>query len=103
MYHVFHIGGPGIAGNGPHLFLGVFLMVLFWGLVFLGLAALLRGRRHGHGGYGIGHAGTCAHVEGHHLRDSSDAEEIVRLRFARGEIDEATFTSQIAALRQHRD
>ena len=61
-------------------------MVLFWGVVILGIVALVRylGRSSPSAGAGV---------------PRPSAEQVLAERFARGEIDEPEYTSRLAALR----
>jgi putative membrane protein len=62
-------------------------MVLFWGVVILGIVALVR--------Y-LGHSAQAAGGAG---RPDPSAEQVLAERFARGEIDEQEYQSRRAALR----
>ena len=62
-------------------------MVLFWGVVILGIVALVR--------Y-LGHSAQTAGGTG---RPDRSAEQVLAERFARGEIDEPEYQSRRAALR----
>jgi putative membrane protein len=60
--------------------------VLFWGVVILGIVALVR------------YLGRCSPSAGASVPRPS-AEQVLAERFARGEIDEPAYTSRLAALR----
>lgn len=62
-------------------------MVLFWGVVILGIVALVR------------YLGRSAQSSGGAGGPRPSAEQVLAERFARGEIDEPEYTSRRAALR----
>ena len=62
-------------------------MVLFWGVVILGIVALVR------------YLGRSAQPAGDGGGPSPSAEQLLAERFARGEIDEQEYQSRRAALR----
>ena len=65
--------GPGMMGGfGMGLF-GPFFMIVFWGLVIWGVVALARGSAWGCGG-------------DHHAGGTDSALEVLKRRYARGEI-----------------
>ncbi len=85
-------------GNGWWI-VGVVVMVLFWSVVVLGVAFALRHwRSHAYYGHGHHHDGY-AHPAGPGPYDGGPVE-VLRMRFAKGEIDEAEFTSRLAKLEQ---
>ena len=64
-------------GYGGMLGFGFIWMVLFWGLIVLGIVVLVRWLMHG-GGV-------------HRVETEDSALEILKRRYARGEIDKAEF------------
>ena len=62
-------------------------MVLFWGVVILGIVALVR------------NLGRSSQSSGGAGAPRPSAEQVLAERFARGEIDEPEYTSRLAALR----
>jgi putative membrane protein len=77
--------GPGMSGWGYALM--SVSMVLFWGLVILGIVVLVRylaSSSQSAGGAGVARA---------------TAEQVLAERFARGEIDEQEYQSRLAVLR----
>ena len=62
-------------------------MVLFWGVVILGIVALVR------------YLGRSAQSSDGAGGPRPSAEQVLAERFARGEIDEPEYTSRLAALR----
>jgi putative membrane protein len=77
--------GPGMNGWGYALM--SVSMVLFWGVVILGIVALVR--------Y-LGRSSQSAPDAG---AARPSAEQVLVERFARGEIDEPEYASRLAALR----
>ncbi len=77
--------GEGMTGWGYALM--SVSMVLFWGVVILGIVALVRYLARS--GQSAGGAGT----------PRASAEQVLAERFARGEIDEQEYQSRLAALR----
>ncbi|MCG7593033.1 SHOCT domain-containing protein [Mycobacterium sp. PSTR-4-N] len=63
-------------------------MVLFWALVIGGIVMLIR-------------LATGNHAAGGATPPDTDARQLLALRFARGEIDEAEFRGKLAVLRDH--
>jgi putative membrane protein len=64
---------------------GWIFMVLFWGLVIWAIVALVRGT-----GVGAGHSCCGGHNHGGHGR-GGDALDILKERYAKGEISEEEF------------
>ncbi len=90
------MGVYGQYGPGPSVgwwVVMVIFMVLFWSVVVLGAAYVVRHWRghqlHEVHGYGSGPG-----------RLDAAAIEVLRMRFAKGEIDEAEFKSRLAMLEQ---
>ena len=77
--------GQGMGGWG--YFLMSVTMVLFWGLVILGIVALAR------------YLARSAQQTGAAGAARPTAEQVLAERFARGEIDEQEYQSRLAALR----
>ena len=93
-------------GHGPGLF-GLVLMLVFWAAIALVVLVVLRNWRHspyrlhdhayGRGpGAGSG-AGSGAHVA---ASVASPAIEVLRERFAKGEVSEEEFTSRLTLLKE---
>ncbi len=95
--------GPGGWGYGPGdhgWWVGMMLfMVLFWVVVVVGVLFSLRHFRHDHHHH---HAGGPRWRAGGPVGDGR-AEDILRQRFAAGEIDEAEFRARLALLREGDD
>ncbi|MBI4331534.1 MAG: SHOCT domain-containing protein [Chloroflexi bacterium] len=70
--------GPGMMGGFGWGF-GPIIMIVFWGLVIWGIAALVRG---------VNGSGGC---DGHSGGGGSDAIEVLKRRYARGEIKKEEF------------
>ena len=64
-------------GFGPFSWIGVVWMVLFWGLIVLAIAALVRWLVRGEGGRRVG--------------GEPSALEILKRRYAKGEIEKTEF------------
>ena len=77
--------GEGMNGWG-YAFMSV-SMVLFWGVVILGIVALLR------------YLARSSQSVGGANMPGTTAEQVLAERFARGEIDEQEYGSRLAALR----
>ncbi len=90
--------GPG-SGSGWWI-VGVVVMVLFWSVVVLGVAFALRHWRHSYDGHAHdGYRYGPGPGPGPGPRDGGPVE-VLRMRFAKGEIDEAEFKSRLAMLEQ---
>ena len=77
--------GQGMSGWGYALI--SVSMVLFWGVVILGIVALVR------------HLGRSSQPAGGAGMPRPSAEQVLAERFARGEIDEQEYQSRLATLR----
>lgn len=86
------------------------MMVLFWGLVIAGIAALVHylggTRRHEHPAPS-GPAPQWGREQGREQergqgREQARPEDLLAERFARGEIDEEEYQRRLAVLRDHR-
>ena len=92
----------GFGGHGPGLF-GIVLMLVFWAAIALVVVVVLRNWRHSpyhlhdHAfGRGPG-AGSDAHVA---TSLASPAIEVLRERFARGEVSEEEFSRRLTLLKE---
>ena len=88
-------------GGGPGWWVVmVIFMILFWTVLVMGAVYSVRHFRgdyhHDHHDH-LGHGGPPAHGP-----VDEDAVEILRTRFAKGEIDEAEFKSRLALLQERR-
>lgn len=70
----------GYGSYGPGFFFGPILMVIFWVIVVALIVSMIK-RAHG------GHGGCCGH-------GGSDALEVLKERYAKGEIDKKEFTEK---------
>jgi len=77
-YHDYYMHG----GDGPHVFAWLLLVLLL--VLLVGLIVVVAARW---GGLRKGSAGTAPAG----LKAGEDPQELVRLRYARGEIDRGTF------------
>ena len=79
-----HMGGGASA-------LTIFLMIVFWAIVIIGVVAFIR------------RSGSSTPPPGPTVPTiaSDPSEQIVRERFARGEIDDSEFRTRMAALKDH--
>ncbi len=92
-YGHWHYGlGP---GNGWWIVMVIF-MVLFWSVIVLGVLMSLR---HFRGDHHLHHDHALVHGTGPY--GESPAVAALKLRFAKGEIDEDEFTRRLALLEQH--
>jgi len=91
----------GFAGNGPGLF-GLLLMIAFWAAIALVILVVVRNWRHGphhlhDHAYGYGPAvGT----EPRSSTANDPAIELLKERFARGEVSEEEFTRRLTLLKE---
>ena len=78
-------GGWGMMGPGMMGFGGLMMipMVLFWGLIIFGLVWLFRGAAPG-----------CGHYHAEHRENSDSAVDILKNRYARGEINREEFETK---------
>ncbi len=80
------------AGPGWWVVMVIF-MILFWSVVVLGAIYSVRHYRGGHHHHEYGDVST-------HGSTNEGAIEILRTRFAKGELDEAEFKSRLALLEE---
>lgn len=80
------------AGPGWWVVMVIF-MILFWSVVVLGAVYSVRHYRGGHHHHGYGDVSA-------HGSTNEGAIEILRTRFAKGELDEAEFKSRLALLEE---
>ncbi len=87
--------GPYVGGFADHgvRVVALFIMVALWVVVALLIAALVHAYRHGR--HGVAHANGA----GPEKSPSSPAVDILRERFARGEISEEEFTRRLTVLK----
>jgi len=87
----------GFAHPGISIF-ALFVMIAFWVIVALLIVALVRGYRHGsHHGPHQGYAHATGPAPERSV--SSPAIDILKERFARGEVSEEEFTRRLALLK----
>jgi len=92
----------GFGGNGPGLF-GLFLMIVFWVTIALVILAVVRNWRHGPH-HLHGHAYGRGPGVGPDPRTSTTvanpAIDLLRERFAKGEVSEEEFTRRLNLLKE---
>lgn len=95
---------PGFGGHGLGLF-AIFLMIVFWAVVALLVLTLIRNYRrgphhlhdHGHGsGHGPGHGPGPSDAS----TNMNPAIDILKERFAKGEVSEEEFTRRLVLLKE---
>ncbi|MFE0376714.1 SHOCT domain-containing protein [Streptomyces inhibens] len=74
-------------------------MALFWGLIIVGVVALVRYLTSSHHSHPSGPQPPSSGESG---RGSRRAEDVLAERFARGEIDEDEYQRRLKLLREHR-
>lgn len=102
----FRHGGyfDGFAGHGPGLF-AVLLMVAFWAAIALVILVVVRNWRHGpyrlhQPGYGPASVGTDPRVTPTATTATTAAIDVLKERFARGEVSEEEFTRRLTLLKE---
>jgi uncharacterized membrane protein len=94
----------GFGAHGPGV-VGIFLMIVFWVLVALVIMAVVRTMRHGphhlHN-HGYAHWHGAAPVDGPVAtsRVAHPAIDLLKERFAKGEVSEEEFTRRLALLKE---
>jgi len=75
----------------------IFGMIVFWSAIVIGLVAVLRHYRAGPGGFGTLHGprGPSSPAP------PSSAVDILKERFAKGELTEEQYSRRLALLREH--
>ena len=91
----------GFAGHGPGLF-GFLVMIVFWAALALVVLAVVRNWRHGphhlHE-HALSH-GAVVGPETRATPTASPAIELLKERFARGEVSEEEFTRRLTLLKE---
>lgn len=91
----------GFGGHGPGLF-GILLMIVFWAAIALVVLAVVRNWRHGphhlHE-HALSH-GALGGPETRPTPTASPAIDLLRERFARGEVSEEEFTRRLTLLKE---
>ncbi len=92
----------GFAGNGPGLF-GLLLMIAFWAAIALVILVVVRNWRHGphhlHD-HAYGHGPTVGAGRGSAPTAADPAIDLLKERFARGEVSEEEFTRRLTLLKE---
>ena len=85
------------AGPGWWVVMVIF-MILFWTVLVMGVVYSVRHFRHGHYYHDHHDHGSSSM----HGSPNGDAIEVLRTRFAKGELDEAELKSRLALLQERR-